>query len=81
MISNITQTKDKEIVKKLNNIVLLRLKTLIVRGLRKEQLPEFERIVKSGDSNHLLQFAGTNIPNFSRLFSKELEEVKQEIYK
>jgi len=78
---NSTQTGDKEVLEKLNKIVLLRLKTLIVRSLKKEQILEFEKIISLGDSNLLLNFAGNNIPNFSYLFYKELEEIKQEIYR
>ncbi len=70
---------DQEILEWINRIVLLRLKTLIVKGLKKNDIPQFEVIIKSGNSNHLLSFACKKIPNFSKLFYQELEGIKKEI--
>ncbi len=75
--ANIAQ--DQEILERINRIVLLRLKTLIVGGLKKNDVAQFEKIVKSGNSNLLLNFAGNRIPNFSKLFYQELEDIKKEI--
>lgn len=76
-ISNIVP--DQEILESINRIVLLRLKTLILKSLKKSDIPEFEEIVKSGNSNLLLNFAGKKIPDFSKLFYRELEDIKKEI--
>ena len=70
---------DQEILERINRIVLLRLKTLIVKGLKKNDIAQFEEIVKSGNSNLLLNFAGNKIPNFSKLFYQELDDIKNEI--
>lgn len=70
---------DQEIMEGINRIVLLRLKTLIVKSLKKDDISRFEEIVKSGNSNLLLNFAGNKIPNFSKLFYQELENIKKEI--
>lgn len=70
---------DKEIIERIDRIVLLRLKNLIVKGLKKNDIPKFEEIVKSGNSNLLLNFAGKKISNFSKLFYRELEDIKKEI--
>lgn len=70
---------DQEILEQINRIVLLRLKTLIVKGLKKNDIPQFEEIVKSGNSNLLLNFAAKKIPDFSTLFYRELEDIKKEI--
>jgi len=75
--ANIAQ--DQEILERINRIVLLRLKTLIVGGLKKNDVAQFEKIVKSGNSNLLLNFAGNRIPNFSKLFYQELEDIKKEM--
>lgn len=71
--------QDQEILKRINRIVLLRLKNLIVKGLKRNDIPQFEEIVKSGNSNLLLSFMGNKIPDFSKLFYQELEEIKKEI--
>ena len=70
---------EQELLDQINRIVLLRLKTLIVKSLKKYDVSQFEVIVKSGNSNLLLSFAGNKIPNFSRLFYQELENIKKEI--
>ncbi len=70
---------DQEILERINRIVLLRVKTLIVKSLKKRDISEFEGIVKSGNSNLLLNFAGKKIPSFSKLFYRELEDIKNEI--
>ena len=69
---------DQEILERINRIVLLRLKTLIVKGLKKDDIAQFEEIVKSGNSNLLLNFAGKKIPDFSKLFYRELEDIKNQ---
>lgn len=71
---------DQEILERINRIVLLRTKTLIIKSLKKKEYPEFEGIVKSGNSNLLLNFAGKKIPNFSKLFCQEIETIRKEIY-
>lgn len=70
---------DQEILERINRIVLLRLKTLIVKGLKKNDIPQFEKIVRSGNSNLLLNFVGNKIPNFSKLFCQEIEKLKKEV--
>lgn len=70
---------DQEILERINRIVLLRLKTLIVKGLKKNDIPRFEEIVKSGNSNLLLNFAGNKITDFSKLFCQEIEKIKKEV--
>lgn len=70
---------EQELLERINRIVLLRLKTLIVKSLKKNDISRFEEIVKSGNSNLLLNFAGKKIPDFSKLFYRELEDIKKEI--
>jgi len=70
---------EQELLERINRIVLLRLKTLIVKSLRKNDITRFEEIIKSGNSNLLLNFAGNKIPNFSKLFYRELEDIKKKI--
>lgn len=70
---------DQEIIERINRIVLLRLKTLIVKGLKKNDIPQFEEIVKSGNSNLLLNFAGNKIPDFSKLFCQEIESIRKDV--
>ncbi|MBF8249739.1 MAG: hypothetical protein HW400_340 [Candidatus Levybacteria bacterium] len=79
MLNSTNTMSDQELLERINKIVLLRLKTLIVKGLKKNDVPQFEEIVKSGNSNLLLNFAGKKIPDFSKLFYQELEGIKKEI--
>lgn len=70
---------DQEIIERINRIVLLRLKTLIVKGLKKSDIPQFEKIVRSGNSNLLINFAGNKIPDFSKLFCQEIESIRKDV--
>lgn len=75
------QTQDeKKIIEQINTIVLLRIKTLIVESLKKEDILQFEQIVKSNNSNLLLNFAAKKIPNLSTLISKEIEMIRSEVH-
>lgn len=77
-ISGVTLDEQK-ILEQINRIVLLRIKSLIVKNLKQEDIPEFEQIVKSGNSNRLLSFAGKKIPNFSQKINLEIEQLKQKL--
>lgn len=70
---------DHAVLVQINKIVLLRIKSLIIKNLRKEDISQFGQIVKSNNSNLLLDFAGKKITNFSNLVSQEIENIKNEI--
>jgi len=75
------QTQDEQkTLEQINTIVLLRVKTLIVENLRKEDISQFEQIVKSNNSNLLLSFAAKKIPHLSALISQEIEMIRNEIH-
>ena len=78
-LEHIRAMKDQVILAQINRIVLLRIKSLIVENLKKEDISQFERIVKSNNSNLLLDFAGKKIPNLSTLIAQEIESIKSEV--
>lgn len=61
----------------LGEIIILKIKTLIVKNLRKEDIPEFEKVVKSDDFSQVVDFAYKRIPEFSKKFRQELEQLGQ----
>jgi len=71
--SNVKQ----EIIEKINKIVFLKIKTLIVRNLKKEDVSEFEQVVKNGNSNLLLAFAHKKFPDLSTKIYKEMKLLGQ----
>lgn len=71
---------EQEILEKINKIILLRIKSLLIKNLKKEDIPRFEQIVKSNNSNLLLSFASKKIPNLSNLISQEIDNIRNEIY-
>lgn len=75
-----TQGEEQEILERINKIVLLRLKSLIVESLKKDDISQFEEIVKSGNAGLLLNFAAKKIPNLSTLISQEIEMIRSEIH-
>jgi len=77
---NLKQDEGQEILAQINKIVLLRLKILILESLKKDNISEFERIIKLNNPNLLLNFAAKKIPNLSTLISQEIEMVRSEIH-
>ncbi len=71
--------EEQEIFKKIGDILSLRIKNLIVKNLKKEDIPHFERIIQLNDSNALLTFAAKTIPDFSKLIQTEIENLGKEL--
>ncbi len=71
--------EEQEVLSQINRIILLKIKTLIVRNLRKEDIPEFEKIVLKNDSNFLLAFANKKIPNFAKKIYDEIDVLSQKL--
>lgn len=71
--------EEQEVLAQLNRIVLLKIKTLIVRNLKKEDVPEFEKIVLKNDSNLLLAFANKRIPHLGKMIYSEIEKLTQKL--
>ena len=78
--TNLTQGEEQEILEHINKIVLLRLKSLIVESLKKDEILQFEQMLKLNNPNLLLSFAAKKIPNLSKLISQEIEMIKNEIH-
>lgn len=67
-------TREEDVIGQINEIVLLKIKAIIVRGLKKEDIPEFRQIVERNDPKLLFNFANERIPN---LAGKVHEEIKR----
>jgi len=72
-------TTQINIVERINKIVLLKIKTLIINNLRKEDVPEFEQVVKKGNTNLLLAFAHKKVPDLSLKIYQEMESFGKKI--
>lgn len=72
-------TEEQEVLAQLNRIVLLKIKTLIVSNLKKEDISEFEKIVLKNDSNLLLAFANKKIPNLAKMIYIEIDKLSQKL--
>lgn len=75
---------DKSIVKQeitdqINKIVLLKIKTLIVKNLKKEDVSEFEQVVKSNNTNLLLAFAQKKVLSLSTKIYTEMKSLGQKL--
>lgn len=57
----------------------MKLKTLILKNLRSEDLPEFNELVKQNNTNILLQFANSRIPDLGNQFFNEIYNLKQRL--
>ncbi len=69
---------DKNL-EQLNAIVLLRIKTVVLRNLKKTDIPEFTKILEKKDSNEILAFASKKIPNITQLIGQEVQKISQEV--
>ncbi|KKS47300.1 hypothetical protein A3J20_04910 [Candidatus Gottesmanbacteria bacterium RIFCSPLOWO2_02_FULL_42_29] len=57
----------------------MKLKTLILKNLRNEDLPEFNELVKQNNANILLQFANSRIPDLGNQLFNEIYNLKQRL--
>ena len=71
--------QEQKILEQINRIFLLRIKTLIVRNLKKEDIPAFREIVLQQNSNALFQFAIKKIPELENKLLEEFTAVNQEL--
>lgn len=69
----------EDIFEQINKIVLLKIKTLIIKNLRREDMPEFEQAVKKNNINTLLAFALRKIPHLSTKIHEEMKLFGQKI--
>lgn len=76
---NVNPSTEEDILEQINKIVLLKIKTLIVKNLRREDIPEFERAVKKNDIYILLAFARRKIPHLSAKIYEEMKLFGQKI--
>jgi hypothetical protein len=58
----------------------LRLKRLILVNIKKEDLDEFEKVIRLNNSSVLLNFASEKIPDFSDKVSKLIKDLTQEFH-
>ena len=73
------KSNEEEIIEQINKLVLLKIKTLIVKSLRQEDMPEFEQVVKKNDISILLAFAGRKISHLSAKIHEEMKLLGQKI--
>jgi hypothetical protein len=71
---------EKETLEIVNQIFLLRLKRLILVNIKKEDLDEFEKVIRLNNSSVLLNFASEKIPDFSDKVSKLIKDLTQEFH-
>jgi len=81
LTTKIVASKEEKIIEQINRIVLLKIKTLIVKNLRQEDVPEFEQAVRKNDISILLAFAQRKVPHLSAKIHEEMKSLGQKIAK
>lgn len=71
--------QNNEVLEQSSRIHLLRLITLIVKNLKKEDCPEFEAILSRKDSGALLAFALKKIPLFEVKLLEDINSTNQKL--
>lgn len=78
-VKNLNSREEQDFIEQINRIVLLKIKTLIVRNLQKENMPEFEQVVRKEDLGLLLAFAQKKVPDLSSKIHEEMKLLGQKI--
>lgn len=75
----IDSNKEEEIIEQINRIVLLKIKTLIIKNIKQKDVSEFEQAVKKNDISILLAFAQRKVPHLSTKIHEEMKLLGQKI--
>lgn len=73
------KVEEQEVLTLLNRIILLKIKTLIARHLKEEDISEFEKIVLKNNPNLLLAFANKQIPHLGKMIYEEIDKLNQKL--
>ena len=63
----------------IERILLLRIKTMIIRNLKREEIPDFSSTVLQNDPNLLLKFAEERIPELSKKINDEIIALQKQL--
>jgi hypothetical protein len=63
----------------IERILLLRIKTMIIRNLKREDIPDFSSTVLQNDPNLLLKFAEERIPELSKKINDEIIALQKQL--
>jgi hypothetical protein len=77
-IEKISESKQREIAVKLENIILNRLSVRAMKELSPEKKKKYVEILQFGKSADIYNFLSDNIPNFEDLAEKVAVEVVEE---
>lgn len=80
-IKNLSSKEEQDLFEQINKIVLLKIKTLIVRNLKRDDIPEFEQVVRKEDVGLLLAFAQKKVSDLSSKIHEEMKLLGQKIAK
>ncbi len=67
------------VLNQIERIILLKIKTIIIRNLKKEDIPEFEQIVLKNSPSLLLKFANEKIPSLSSKIKEEIMTLHKQL--
>lgn len=76
---NVAFSQEEDVIEQINKIVLLKIKTIIVTGLKEDDIPEFEQVVRREELGLLLAFAQKKVPYLSSKIHEEMKLLGQRI--
>ncbi len=76
---NTQQLNEHKIMAQISRVILLRIKTVIIQHLKKEDIAELEQVMKEKNINLVLNFAHKKIPQLSQKIYSEIELLAQKI--
>ncbi len=76
-----TDVSEEKIFDTINRIVLLRIKTMILKNLKKEDAFAFREVVKRNDPKLFFDFAYKRVPHLAEKIHSETKQLSLELRK
>ncbi|OGG24255.1 hypothetical protein A3A79_03645 [Candidatus Gottesmanbacteria bacterium RIFCSPLOWO2_01_FULL_43_11b] len=79
--AKVTDVSEDKIFETINRVVLLRIKTMILKNLGKEDVFAFKEVVKKNDPKLFFDFAYKRIPHLADKIHSEIRQLSLELQK
>lgn len=79
--ANASDVTEEKIFETINRIILLRVKTMILKSLKREDAFAFREVVKKNDPTLFFDFAYKRIPHLAEKIHTEVQQLSLELHK
>lgn len=78
-LKSLPKEEQLKFLQRLESVVALGLRSLILKNLKNEDKAEFEKIAQDGGDDELFVFAKNHIPNFEEKYLELMNQIHQKI--